>query len=73
MAVNAYGKKSNKNRKRTLKVQFLPHGKSTSCGVLTAYFGTRAFIVKKRQIDKESHILILDVSINDSDKLINKS
>ena len=60
--------KSNKNEKKTLKVlNFFSHGKSNSCGVLTAYLGTGTFTVKKQQTDKEGRILILDVSINDSE------
>ena len=43
------------------------HGKSNSCGVWIAYFGTGTFTVKKQQKDKEGGILILDVSINDSE------
>ena len=58
--------KSNKNGKKTLKVQFFSQGKSDSCGVLVAYFGTGMFIVKKQKTDTESRILILDVSINTS-------
>ena len=58
--------KSNKNRKKTLKVQFFfSHGKSNSCGVLIAFFGTGTFIVKKQQTD-----LILDVSINNSEYIL---
>ena len=60
--------KSNKNGKKTLKVlNFFSHGKSNSCGVLSAYLGTGTFTVKKQQTDKEGRILILDVSINDSE------
>ena len=62
--------KSNKNGKRILKVQFFSHGKSNSCGVLTAYFGTETFTVKKQQTDKEGCILIPDVSINDSEYIL---
>ena len=63
--------KSNRNRKKTLKVQFFfSHGKSNSCSVLIAYFGTGTFIVKKQQTDKEGCILILAVSINDSEYIL---
>ena len=62
--------KSNKNGKKTLKLQFFSHGKSNSCGVLIAYFGTGTFIVKKKQTDNEGRILILDVSINDSEYIL---
>ena len=41
--------KLNKNGKKTLKVQFfLSHGKSNSCGVLIAYFGSGMFTFKKQ-------------------------
>ena len=63
-------KKKKKNRKKTLKVQFFSHGKSNSCGVLIAYIGTGTFTVKKQQTDKEGRILILDVSINDSEYIL---
>ena len=43
------------------------HGKSNSCGVWIAYFGTGTFTVKKQQRDKEGRILILDVCINNSE------
>ena len=45
---------------------FFCHAKSNSCGVLIAYFATGTFIIKKQKADKEGCILILDVSINDS-------
>ena len=61
---------SNKNGKKILKVQFFSHGKSNSCGVLITYFGTGTFTVKKQQTDKEVRILILDVSINDSEYIL---
>ena len=63
--------KSNKNGKKTLKVlNFFSHGKSNSCGVLTAYLGTGTFTIKKQQTDKEGRILILDVSTNDSEYIL---
>ena len=48
------------------KVSF-SHGKTNSCGVLIAYFRTEKFTVKKQQTDHSGSILILDVSINDSE------
>ena len=51
-------------------VQFFSHRKSIFCGVLIAYFGTGTFIVKKQQTDKEGRILILHVSINDSEYIL---
>ena len=63
--------KSNKNGRKDFKGQiFFSHGKSNSCGVLIAYFGTGTFTVKKQQTDKEGRILILDVSINDSEYIL---
>ena len=38
---------------------FFSYGNSNSCGVLTAYFGTETFTIKKHQTDKEDRILIL--------------
>ena len=62
--------KSNKNGKKTLKVQFFSQENSNSCGILIAYFGTGTFTVKKQQTYKEGRILILDVSINDSEYIL---
>ena len=63
--------KSNKNGKKTLKVQFFfSQEKSNSCGVLIAYFGTGTFTVKNEQSDKEGRIFIVDVSINDSEYIM---
>ena len=45
---------------------FLSHGKSNSRGILTAYFRTETFSVKKQQIEKDIGILIHDVFNNDS-------
>ena len=63
--------KSNKNWKKDFKgpVFFLSR-KSNSCGVLIVYFGTGTFTIKKQQTDKEGHILILDVSSNDSEYIL---
>ena len=49
---------------------FFPHGKTNSWGVLTANFGKQTFNVKKQETDKEGHILILDVSVNDSEYIL---
>ena len=46
------------------------HGKTNSRGVLIAYFGTEKFAVKKQQTDHSGRILILDVSINDSEYIL---
>ena len=52
--------------KEDFKCPFLYHAKSNSCGALIAYFATGTFIIKKQKTDKEGCVLILDVSINDS-------
>ena len=57
-------------KKLTLTAKSNKNGLSNSCGVLIAYFGTGTFIVKKQQTDKEGRILILDVSINDSEYIL---
>ena len=44
--------------------------KTNSFGVLTAYFGKETFTVKKQETDNEGHILILDISINDSEHIL---
>ena len=49
---------------------FFSHGKTNSCGILTAYFEKETFFVKKRETDKEGRILILDVSINDFEYIL---
>ena len=46
---------------------FFSHWKTNSCRVLTAFFGNETFNVKKQETDKEGRILILDVSVNDSE------
>ena len=43
---------------------------SNSYGVLIAYCGTGMFTVKKQQTDKKGRILILDVSINDTEYIL---
>ena len=48
---------------------FFSQGKTNSCGVLTAYLRTEKFTVKK-QTDIDGCILILDVSINDSEYIL---
>ena len=49
---------------------FLSHGKTNSCGVLIAYYGTEKFTVKKQQADHSARILTLNVSINDSEYIL---
>ena len=51
---------------------FFYHGKTNSCGVLIAYFGAETFTVKKQQTDHSGHILILNVSLNDSGYILIK-
>ena len=50
---------------------FFSHRKTNSCGVLTTYFGNETFTVEKKQeTDKQGRILILDVSVNDSEYIL---
>ena len=49
---------------------FLSQGKTNSCGVLIAYYGTEKFTVKKQQADHSARILTLNVSINDSEYIL---
>ena len=49
---------------------FFSHGKINSRDVLIAYFGTEKFTVKKQQTDHSDCILILDVSMNDSEYIL---
>ena len=49
---------------------FFFHGKTNSCSVLTAYFGKETFAIKEQETDKEGRILILDVSVNDSEYIL---
>ena len=49
---------------------FFSHGKTNSCGVLIAYLGTETFFVNKQETDKEGRILILDVSVSDSEYIL---
>ena len=49
---------------------FFSHGKTNSCGVLAAFFGTDKFTVKKLHTDHGGRILMLDVSINDSEYIL---
>ena len=46
------------------------HGKSNSCGVLIAYFGSETFTVIKQQTVHSDRILILDGFINDSEYIL---
>ena len=50
---------------------FFSHGKKNSSGFLNAYFET-AKKINKQEIDKKGCILILDVSINDSEYILIK-
>ena len=49
---------------------FFSHGKTNSCGVLTTYLGKKTFNVKKQETNKEGRILILNVSVNDSEYIL---
>ena len=60
---------SNSKMERKLKEDskdqvFFSHGKTNSCGVLTAHFGKETFFVGKQETDKEDRILTLNVSIS---------
>ena len=49
---------------------FYSHGTSNSCGVLTAYLGSRKFILNKTLKDKRGRILILDANIDDVEYIL---
>ena len=54
-----------------LKVKsFFSHGTSNSGGVLTAYLGSKSFVVKNKRNEDAGHILILDASIDDTDYIL---
>ena len=60
---------SNSKMERKLKEDskdqvFFSHGKTNSCGVLTAHFGKETFFVGKQETAKEDRILTLSVSIS---------
>lgn len=50
--------------------KYFSHGNSNCCGFLTVYFETETFTFKKQQTNKDGHISILHVSINDSEYII---
>ena len=49
---------------------FFSHGTSNSRGVLIAYLGSQSFVVKNKRNDDAGHILILNVSIDDTDYIL---
>ena len=49
---------------------FFSYGKENPCSVLIAYFGNEKFTIKKQQADHNGRILIIDVSINDSEYIL---
>ena len=49
---------------------FFSHRKSDSCDVLSGYFGIEILIFKKQQTYEEGHILIINVSISDSEYIL---
>ena len=49
---------------------FISHGKANSCGVLTAYLKQGRLSLKNKKTDKERRILVLDVSIDDSEYVL---
>ena len=46
------------------------HGTSNSRGVLIGYLGSKFFVVKNKRNDDAGFILILDVSIDDTDYIL---
>ena len=44
---------------------FYSHGTSTSCGVLTTFFGKNKICVNSQITDKHGRILVLDVTIDE--------
>ena len=59
--------RSNSGTKMEGRLSWFSHGKTNSHSVLIAYFGTEKFTIKKQQTDHRGRIIILDVSINDSE------
>ena len=49
---------------------FFWHGTSNSRGALIAYLGSKSFIVKNKRNDDAGRILILDISIDDTDCIL---
>ena len=49
---------------------FFSHGTSNSCGVLIAYLGSKFFVVKSKRNCQPGRILILDVTIDDTDYIL---
>lgn len=49
---------------------FFSHRKSDSCGTFSGYFGTEIVIFKKQQSYEEGLILIINVSISDSECIL---
>ena len=49
---------------------FFSHGTSSSRGVLTVYLGSKSFVVKNKRNDDAGRILILYVSIDDTDYIL---
>ena len=44
---------------------YFSHGKTNSCGVLTAFYGNMNVVVKNKMNDENGRILILEVMIDD--------
>ena len=49
---------------------FFLHGTSNSCGVLIAYLGSNSFAAKNKRNDDAVHILILGVTIDNTDYIL---
>ena len=62
--------KWNKNGRKTFVVKFSFLTEKSSRDVLIVYFGTEEFTIKKQPTDQSGRILILDVSINDSEYIL---
>ena len=43
---------------------FFSHGKSNSCGVFIAFFGSKSVAITKKFSDNSGHILVLQVKID---------
>ena len=49
---------------------YFSHGKTNSCGVLTGFYGNINVVIKKQLNDKNGRILILEVTIDDTEYLL---
>ena len=49
---------------------YFSHGKTNSCGVLTEFYGNINVVLKTQLNDKSGRILILEVTIDDTEYLL---